>query len=223
MMKEFKAIILDMDGTLVNTEKLWKDAERDLLLAYDRTYDTVIHTDFLGLAVTDFIPAIQQAYDLAHVDTKELEDNLENRVRILLETHAKPTKGAIDLVNFIFDNEIPCAIASNSSHAIIEATLRHQRWADPIIQRYSADDVPKAKPAPDLFLYTAGQLNVEPQDCVVIEDSFNGAKAAVAADMTCLTVPDFELSDINAFKTITPYIFESLTQALLLLQDNVKG
>ncbi len=222
-MKEFKVIILDMDGTLVNTEKLWKDAERDLLLAYDRTYDTVIHADFLGLSVTDFIPAIQQAYDLTHISTKELADNLENRVLTLLETQTKPTNGAIDLVNYIVDNDIPCAIASNSSHAIIEATLRHQRWADPIARRYSADDVPNAKPAPDLFLYAAGQLNAEPQDCVVIEDSFNGAKAAVAADMTCFAVPDFELSDIDALRAITPNIFQSLTDVLLLLQDTVKG
>lgn len=222
-MKEFKAIILDMDGTLVNTEKLWKDAERDLLSAYDRRYDTVIHADFLGLSVTDFIPAIQQAYDLTHISTKELEDDLENRVLTLLETQTKPTKGAIDLVNFIVDNDIPCAIASNSSHMIIEATLRHQRWADSIVRRFSADDVPKAKPAPDLFLHTAGQMNVEPQDCVVIEDSLTGAKAAVSADMTCFAVPDFELSDINAFKAITPHLFESLTEVLLLLQDTVKG
>lgn len=219
-MKSFKAIILDMDGTLVNTERLWKDAERALLAAYDRTYDTVIHADFLGLAVTDFIPAIQLAYDLKHIDTKELEDNLENRVRTLLETEAKPTDGAIDLINYIVDIAIPCAIASNSSHAIIKATLRHQHWADPITKRYSADDVPHAKPAPDLFLFAAEQLNIKAQDCVVIEDSLNGVKAAVSAGMTCLAVPDFELSDIGAFKAVTPYIFESLTEALPFIQEN---
>ena len=219
-MKNFKAIILDMDGTLVNTERLWKDAERALLAAYDRTYDTVIHADFLGLAVTDFIPAIQHAYDLKHIETKELEDNLENRVRSLLETDAKPTEGAIDLIKYIVDHATPCAIASNSSHAIIEATLRQQAWADPITKRYSADDVPNAKPAPDLFLYAAEQLNIEAQDCIVIEDSLNGTKAAIAAGMTCLAVPDFELSDINAFKALTPHIFESLTEALPFIQDN---
>jgi len=216
----YKAIILDMDGTLVNTERLWKDAERALLAAYDRTYDTVIHADFLGLAVTDFIPAVQHAYDLKHIDTKELEDNLENRVRALLETDAKPTDGAIDLINYIVEQAISCAIASNSSHGIIQATLRHQRWADPITKRYSADDVPNAKPAPDLFLYAAEQLNTEPQDCIVIEDSLNGVKAAVSAGMTCLAVPDFELSDINTFKALTPHIFESLTEALPFIQQH---
>ena len=215
-----KAIILDMDGTLVNTERLWKDAERALLAAYNRTYDTVIHADFLGLAVTDFIPAVQHAYDLKHIDTKELEDNLENRVRALLETDAKPTDGAIDLINYIVEQAISCAIASNSSHGIIQATLRHQRWADPITKRYSADDVPNAKPAPDLFLYAAEQLNTEPQDCIVIEDSLNGVKAAVSAGMTCLAVPDFELSDINTFKALTPHIFESLTEALPFIQQH---
>jgi mannitol-1-/sugar-/sorbitol-6-/2-deoxyglucose-6-phosphatase len=217
----YKAIILDMDGTLVNTERLWKDAERDLLSAYDRTYDTEIHADFLGLAVTDFIPAIQKAYDLAHISAKELEDSLEDRVRLLLATEAKPTLGAIDLINYIVDNAIPCAIASNSSHAIIEATLRQQPWADSITERYSADDVPNAKPAPDLFLYTATKLNTEPQDCIVIEDSLNGVKAGVAAGITCLAVPDFELSNIDMFKAVTPHIFESLTEVLPFIQNNI--
>lgn len=219
-MKDFKAIILDMDGTLVNTERLWKDAERALLADYNRIYDPVVHADFLGLAVGDFIPAIQHAYDLAHIDSKELEDSLDNRVRLLLEDKAEPTIGAINLINYIVDHDIPTAIASNSSHQIIQATLRHQRWADPIVKRYSADDVPNAKPAPDLFLYVAEQLKIEPQDCIAIEDSLNGVKGAVTAGMTCLAVPDFELSDINMFKALTPHVFESLHNALNFIQDN---
>jgi beta-phosphoglucomutase-like phosphatase (HAD superfamily) len=219
-MKQFKAIILDMDGTLVNTERLWKDAERALLADYDRIYDPVVHADFLGLAVGDFIPAIQHAYDLAHIDSKELEDSLDNRVRILLEDKAEPTIGAINLINYIIDHDILTAIASNSSHQIIQATLRHQRWADPIVKRYSADDVPNAKPAPDLFLYATTQLNIEPQDCIVIEDSLNGVKAAITAGMTCLAVPDFELSDIDAFRAVTPHIFESLTDAFSFIQNH---
>ena len=216
----FKAIILDMDGTLVNTETLWKDAERALLASHERTYDTVIHADFLGLAVNDFIPAIQQAYDLAHVDATQLEQELEDRVRDLLSTQTKAQAGTVELIQYIVDNEIPCAIASNSSHPIIEATLQSQDWADALDKRYSADDVPHAKPAPDLYLHAAQKLNISPAECVAVEDSLNGVKAAVSAGMTCLAVPDFELSDVTKYQAVTSHVYKSLHDVLAFIQKN---
>lgn len=216
-----KAIVLDMDGTLVNTETLWKEAERAILASYGRTYDAVTHAQFLGLAVQDFIPAVQQAYDLEHIETSILEQDLEERVRNLLATQTQPTVGATDLITYIYNNNIPCAIASNSSHAMIQSTLHNQRWADVIDKRYSADDVPNAKPAPDLYQHAAEQLGMRPQDCIAVEDSLAGVKAAVAAGMTCLAVPDHELSDLSSFQSVTPHVHSSLYDVLKFIQANI--
>lgn len=215
----FKAIVLDMDGTLVNTEKLWKQAERALLASHGRTYDAVVHAQFLGLSVADFIPAIQQAYDLTHVDGQVLLDELERRVLDSLENHTQPQSGTLELINYIYDRGIPCAIASNSDHKMIQATLKNQRWADVIDQRYAAEDVPHAKPAPDLYVYAAEKLGVSPQDCIAVEDSLNGVKAAVAAGMVCLAVPDHELSDVTAYHTVTSYVYKSLHEVLIFIRD----
>ena len=218
-MNNFHAIILDMDGTLVDTEKLWKEAEKELLLAYDRQYDPVIHAEFLGLGVADFIEAVQQAYDLTHIDSTTLEQDLENLASQLVAEKTQPTPGAVELIQYITDNAIPCAIASNSSHEIIQVTLSNQRWADGIVKRYSADDVPRAKPAPDLYLHVANQLGTDPQDCLAVEDSLAGLQSAVTAGMTCLAVPDKDLSDVDSFRAITPYVFDTLHEILNFIRQ----
>lgn len=216
----YKAIILDMDGTLVNTERLWKQAEGKLLAAHGRAYDTVIHAEFLGLSVEDFIPALQKAYDLTHISSEILGDQLELFVQDLLETKTQPQEGALELVQYISQKSIPCAIASNSSHEIIRVTLKNQRWADGIQKRYSADDVARAKPSPDLYLHVAQELHVDPSNCIAVEDSLNGVRAAVAAGMTCLAVPDYELVDVALYQALTPYVYDTLQNVLSFIQDN---
>jgi len=216
-----KAIILDMDGTLVDTERLWKQAESRLLSAHGRVYDTVIQADFLGLSVEDFIPAMQEAYDLEHLDGDMLSRELEAFAKELLESHTQPQAGVTELIEYISQLDVPCAIASNSSHDMIQATLKNQRWSDVITKRYSADDVPRAKPAPDLYLHVARELHVHPHDCIAVEDSLNGVKAAVSAGMTCLAIPDRELSEVTLYQSLTPYVYESLYEVLKFIQENV--
>ncbi len=214
------AIILDMDGTLVNTEQLWKQAEKDMLNAYDRQYDAIKHAQFLGMAVHEFIPALQKVYDLLHIDTKQLENELEDRSAVILREQTAPTDGAVELIQYIVDNTISCAIASNSSHKMIRTTLSNQHWLDIIPKRFSSDDVPNAKPAPDLYLHVAQQLEVQPEDCLAIEDSLTGVRSATGAGMTCFAVPDHELSNTDAYRQITPYVFNSLVEVLEFIKTN---
>ena len=70
------------------------------------------------------------------------------------------------------------------------------------------------KPAPDIYLHTAEQLGVNPELCLALEDSPAGAKAAVAAGMTCYVVPDLSHSLISDFAEITPHIYHSLYEVL---------
>jgi len=216
----FKAIILDMDGTLVNTEKLWKKAEKAMLSKYGCTYDTTIHAQFLGMAVHEFIPAVHEAYDLLHIPADELDAELESSVMVLLEQETQPTSGAEALIQYIVEHEIPVAIASNSSHKMIWATLANQRWLDVIPQRFSSDDVPNAKPAPDLYLHVVEQLGFLPENCLAIEDSLTGIRSATSAGMTCYALPDAELADIEAYHRITPHVFASLVDVLKLIKSS---
>jgi beta-phosphoglucomutase-like phosphatase (HAD superfamily) len=101
---------------------------------------------------------------------------------------------------------------------IIDAIVTAQGWAGRFPLRCSADAVPNGKPAPDVYLRAAQMLGVEPSDCLALEDSVTGARAAVAAGMVCYGVPDVPRVDPARLREVTPHIYESLHQVLDVLR-----
>jgi HAD superfamily hydrolase (TIGR01509 family) len=211
------AIIFDMDGTLVDSERLWKTAETAMLAERGALYSGEKHAPFIGMALTEFLPNIRNAYGL-QTPVEELHAELVQRVlEIVKQTSAMP--GAFELVEFVASRGIPYAIASSSPMPIIHGTLASQpAWADRFTVRCSADEVAHGKPAPDVYLLAAQRLGVDPTQCIAIEDSRNGSRAAVAAGMTCFTVPDLSHASPADFASITPFIFESLHHVLDALE-----
>jgi beta-phosphoglucomutase-like phosphatase (HAD superfamily) len=103
--------------------------------------------------------------------------------------------------------------------SIIEAVIDSQGWHTLIPQRCSAEGVARGKPAPDVYLLAAQTLKLAPGDCLALEDSVNGARAAVAAGMTCFAVPDPSHVAASAFAGVTPHIFDNLDSVLAHLAN----
>lgn len=209
-----QAIIFDMDGLLVDSERLWKIAETAMLAERGAVYSEEKHAPFIGMALPQFIPNIKRVYEIdGEVDA--LISELIDRVIAIIETDTQPQLGALEMVAFVQQHNIPHAIASSSPMRIINATLHSQAaWKDAFRVRCSADEVPHGKPAPDVYLLAAQRLNVDPRACIALEDSPNGARAAVAAGMTCFAVPDLSHAAPSAFADVTPHVVESLHDVL---------
>lgn len=209
-----KAIIFDMDGLLVDSERLWKIAETELLAERGAQYDEQKHAPFIGMALPEFLPNIKRVYELDD-DVDALMSELIQRVVAIIKRDTQPQPGANDIVQFVLQHTIPHAVASSSPLAVIHATLDSQaQWAENFQVRCSADEVAKGKPSPDVYLLAAERLGVDPKACIALEDSPNGARAAVAAGMTCFAVPDLSHTTVEAFNDVTPHVFPSLHEAL---------
>ncbi|HEX2619930.1 MAG TPA: HAD family hydrolase, partial [Phototrophicaceae bacterium] len=167
----------------------------------------------------EFLTRLHDHY--AMPDTVEaLVTELNGRMIDLIPKRVPAQPGAKELLAWVVENQIPCAIASNSSREIIDVTVGAQGWNDIFVVRCTGDDEKQGKPAPDVYLTAARRLGVDPQDCLALEDSLNGARAVVAAGMTCYAVPDKSHSTADAFRSITPYVFDSLIDVLALLIQN---
>ena len=102
------------------------------------------------------------------------------------------------------EHDIPTAVASSSPIEFIETNISNLGFNDYFQFLLSGNEVTNGKPAPDIYLAAAKRLNVMPQDCVVLEDSHNGVKAAKSAGMTCIGFqnPNSGIQDISMADTV---------------------
>jgi HAD superfamily hydrolase (TIGR01509 family) len=212
----FKGIIFDMDGTLVDSEVVWDEAETELFAARGLDYNYDVRQKVIGLRLDEFFERLIVLYGMNETVPNLMADLIE-RMLVKIPTLVKPKKGALALIEWTAAQGIPYCIASSSPLKIIEATVQAQGWSELIPRLYTADSVSKGKPAPDVYLYAAEQLGLDPSECLALEDSPNGARSAVAANMTCYVVPDFH-STPDKFAEITPHLFTDLDEVLASLQ-----
>jgi len=116
-----------------------------------------------------------------------IEQNQKESFRYLSEVEQIPIMpGLIELLEKLQDKKYPMAVASSSTPEIIDLILRRTNLKNYFQVIVSAQETGKSKPEPDIFLLTAEKLGIKPANCLVVEDSENGIRAAIAAGMTCV-------------------------------------
>jgi HAD superfamily hydrolase (TIGR01509 family) len=212
-----QAVIFDMDGLLVDSEPVWAVAEGAMMTARGLTTDPEIQRKLVGMRMRDFLGGMRTAYNMTDsLDT--LSQEITARMIALIPDEVVPRPGALELLDYLHARGIPCAIASSSPMAIIDATVASHRWAHYFQTHISGDDVQHGKPAPDIYLEAARRLGTAPENCLSLEDSPNGARAAVAAGTVCYAVPDSSHTTPAAFASITPYVVASLHDVIAVLR-----
>lgn len=173
-------LIFDCDGVLIDSEILALDVLSDLMTSYGHPMSVEACQDaFMGLHNDDIVRAMERRIGRA------LPDGEGQRMREIMlarmERELKPVPGVAETLQSL---EMPRCVASSSDHERIKSTLT---WTglDGFFGSaiFSGYDVPRGKPAPDLFLHAAEIMGVAPRDCVVVEDAPAGIQAAVAAGM----------------------------------------
>ena len=217
MKNNFAAIVFDMDGTLVDTEVVWHEAEEQLVAARGEVYTLEARATLIGLRLDEGLAGLKAFYGFPD-DVPALVDELNRNMLKLIEGGVKLNAGIQEIVDLVVERNIPRAIASASPVALIEAIVESLGWGDIFAIRCSADDEKAGKPAPDVYLRAAKRLGISPADCLALEDTLAGAKAATAAGMTCYVVPDLRYTQREAFEGITPHVFESFVEVYELLR-----
>ena len=206
-----KAIIFDMDGLLADSEPLWQRAERTMIEARGAAWDETIMRQGIGMAFPDACAQIVQGYDFDEAP-RDFAAELQARVIALFQTELEPMAGAPELMDAALASDYPVGVATSSTAAIAEVVLGKFGWSHRLDTLVTVDDaaVERGKPAPDLFLVAAERLGVPPADCVVLEDSLNGVRAARAAGMPVIAVPNSAF-DSAEFDALADVVVPSLT------------
>ncbi len=179
-----RGLLLDMDGTLVDTEPLHFRSAIAVLKRHDASIEFDELLRYVGWSEMNFWEDLKRRLTLAQPATELLRERTEVFLEMLHEVSLDPLPGVSELLDWADAEGLPKAVASSSTRTIIEATLRAaglfermQSW------RSGHDDVAagRGKPQPDVYLLAAEDLGVAATDCVAIEDSGTGSQAAIAS------------------------------------------
>lgn len=180
------AVLLDMDGTLVDTEPYWMSAERDLVCAYGGTWTDEDGLTLVGLGLENSA-AVLQSRGVA-LDAQEIVDHLTARVLAQAIDHIPWRPGALELIASLRSAHIPLAVVTMSMNSLARHIVHSS--GEPLVDLIvSGDDVENPKPHPEPYLRAAHLLGVEITECVAIEDSIPGLASAVASGATVVGVP----------------------------------
>jgi HAD superfamily hydrolase (TIGR01509 family) len=178
------AVLFDLDGTLVDSERLAAPACVTALGELGFTIDVATFAErFTGLTDDAIVRRLAHEQGVT-VDVDAAVRTIEAHALARFAAELETVAGAEALVDAV---RVPRAVASNSGPHRIRVCLERVGLLDAFAPHlYSAAEVDRGKPAPDLFLHAARALGVAPRDCVVVEDSAHGVAAAVAAGMTAI-------------------------------------
>lgn len=185
-----EAVIFDMDGVLIDSEPLWRQAEIELFagLGVHLTDEECRQT--MGLRIDQTVAYWYARRPWPDADLPGLAAGIVDRVAELVQQQGKPIPGVEHAVGACEKLGLRLAVASSSWERLVGTVLGKLDIRGAFETIHSAADEPYGKPHPGVFLTTADQLGVEPTRCLVIEDSVNGMVAAVAARMLCAVVPE---------------------------------
>jgi HAD superfamily hydrolase (TIGR01509 family) len=216
------AVILDMDGLLLDTEpislRVWKKAAQDL--GYE--LDDEVCERMVGVG-----QAGSRAMLLGHFGNEfpvnELIELAQASYRKVLHADGVPHKpGLLDFVRFLDEHGIPRAVATSTSTELARHTLQHAHVLQHFEIVVGGDQVSRGKPEPDIFLEAASRLGYLPEDCVVLEDSGPGVRAAVAAGMRPILIPDGREPSADV-REAAHAVVESLSAARVVIERMMAG
>ena len=181
------AIVFDLDGVLVDSEGIGFETLRALLHEYGVSYRSEDNAPFVGINDRDHFAALKARHALpASVDELLAEQTARLLARV---PGTPPMPGVPSVLERLTAGAYRLAVASSSLPAIIEGRLQAVGARHLFEVVVSGFEVPRGKPAPDVFLEAARRLGVAPDACLVIEDSAHGLCGAKAAGMRCAVVP----------------------------------
>eukprot|EP01018_Ginkgo_biloba_P004735 Gb_38742 [translate_table: standard] len=184
-------VILDLDGTLIDTESLVEHVLKDFLAKYEKQWDGRGEEKRLGKRPLEAAECIIEDYQLpctAEEFLAEISPWFEGRL-----SQARALPGASRLIKHLYKHGVPMALASNSERKNIDTKLSFQPgWKEYFSVIIGGDEVKAGKPSPEIFLEAAKKLQVKPECCLVIEDSLPGVAAGKAAGMEVIAVPSIQ-------------------------------
>lgn len=205
-----RALIFDMDGLLVNTEPLWREAEIREFAKVGLNLTPELCKRTMGMRIVEVVDYWYRRQPWTGKSCAEVTEGIVDEMERLILEQVAPLEGVEYAIREAARARFPMAIASSSHGRLIDAVAKRLNLEDTIQIRCSAEQEAYGKPHPAVFLTAAKKLAVDPHECLVFEDSVTGVIAARAAGMQVVAIPEESDRELPQF-SIAHAIWPSMT------------
>jgi HAD superfamily hydrolase (TIGR01509 family) len=191
----FTGVVVDMDGTLVDTEPLWRIAKERIFARYGTDFEPRDHAAVFGRDDGFTAAYLQGRFGLPEERREGIRLEYLGIVAGIFDEGVPIRAGAVELLTAL-QGVVPVGLASNTRRELVDIVLRRtglERYLDSV----STADDGAPKPAPDIYLAACRSLGIDPATAVAIEDSPTGIAAARAAGITCIAVPSEQVDGLD--------------------------
>jgi sugar-phosphatase len=187
---DFDAVIFDMDGVLIDSEPLWKIAMENVFSELGSTLQKSDFQKTVGLRIDEVIHFwnLHESWEIE--DESIVQEKIILKMEELIAANAQPLPGVIETLTFLRSKGLKIGLATSSSSRLIRIVLKELAISNFFDFTHSAETENYGKPHPAVYLTVAQKLEVHPTKCLVIEDSFNGVIAGLAAKMKVVCIPE---------------------------------
>lgn len=217
-MAMIKGVIFDMDGVMVDTERQLTEGYEAVAKQIGIEIPRWLTDSFKG-ASHELSERHFNDYFKGKIDYWEIRKLRDKYVDKLREKEGIPVKkGLFELLNYIKDNGMVCAVATSTKHEVAENILKDAGAWPYLNAMVYGDEVKRGKPEPDIFLKAAKDLGLDTSEVIVIEDSINGIRAGHAAGIKVVHVPDMIKIDDDV-KALTYKVCDSLNDVIAIIEE----
>ena len=183
-----EAVVFDMDGVLIQSEEVWDAVREAYVLERGGRYEDEVQRAMMGMSSVEWS---RYLHDVAGVpdEPATINDEVVRRMLDAYRAHLPLLDGATDAVRRLADR-YPLGLASSSNRPLIDAVLLTAGLSQLFTATVSSEEVPRGKPAPDVYLEAARRLGVDAHRCAAVEDSHGGIRSAKAAGMRVIAFPN---------------------------------
>lgn len=188
--KMIKAAIFDMDGTLIDSEPMWKEAEKYVFEALGVKITEQYSDQTVAMTTKDVTQFWYQKFPWSGKSLNHVENEVIDHVASLIKKRGKALPGVTEAIELLLNKKIKIALATNAPERLIPVVLQKLGIEQYFCCVSSSDNELKGKPAPDVYLSTVRKLNVLPAQCIAFEDTGSGLTSAISAGMQVVVIPD---------------------------------
>jgi len=207
---ETAAVIFDLDGVLVDSEAVWNAARQQVASENGGRWPGNAQREMMGMSSTEWSAYMHDALGVA-LSPEEISDEVVGRLERLYREQLPLLPGARATVRRLAV-DWPLGLASSANRPVIELALELSGLGPCFTATVSSEEVPRGKPAPDVYLEAARRLGVPARRCVAVEDSTNGLRSGFAASMTVIAIPNREFPPTADALGLAAAVLDSLAE-----------